>query len=116
MTSDGVCAVPTERRLACAALSRTVALDDAEFRAWYPRYAPEEAWARLVSGDGVPERLLAATRHAVATADPHRDLDAVAALGGRLVCPGDDEWPPSLDDLGDRRPVALWVRGPVSLR
>ena len=104
-----------ERRLACAALSRAVALDDAEFRALYPALPPEEVWARLVAGD-VPERLRGATRRAVAGADPHRDLDAIAAAGGRLVCPGDEEWPESLDDLADRRPVALWVRGPVSLR
>ena len=112
MTSDA----SPERRLACAALSRAVALDDGEFRSLYPRLAPEEAWARLVAGDDLPERLVAATRRAVATADPQRDLDAIAALGGRLVCPGDAEWPPSLDDLGDRRPVALWARGPASLR
>lgn len=104
-----------ERRLACAALSRAVALDDKEFRSLYPRLTPEEVWARLVEGD-VPEDLSAATRRAVATADPQRDLDAVAALGGRLVCPGDAEWPDLLDDLDVRRPLALWVRGPASLR
>jgi DNA processing protein len=105
-----------ERRLACAALSRTVALDDREFRALFPRLTPEEAWARLRDGEGLPETLLAATRRAVAAADPERDLAAIAALGGRLVCPGDAEWPESVDDLGGRRPLALWVRGPVPLR
>jgi DNA processing protein len=104
-----------ERRLACAALTRAVALDDAAFRALYPRFTPEEVWARLVAGD-VPPGLASATRRAVEAADPQRDLDAVAGLGGRLVCPGDDEWPPGLDDLGGRRPLALWVRGAVSLR
>jgi DNA processing protein len=103
-----------ERRLACAALSRAVALDDAAFRTLYPRLVPEEVWARLVAGD-VPPDLRAATRRAVTGADPQRDLDAVAALGGRLVCPGDAEWPEQLDDLGVRRPLALWVRGPASL-
>ncbi|HEU0129694.1 MAG TPA: DNA-processing protein DprA [Mycobacteriales bacterium] len=103
-----------ERRLACAALSRAVAPDDRHFRALYPRYTPEEAWARLVAGDAPPE-LVAATRRAVAAADPQRDLDAVAALGGRLVCPGDADWPEALDDLRDRVPVALWVRGGAPL-
>lgn len=112
MTSDA----SPERRLACAALSRAVALDDGEFRALYPRYTPEEAWERLVAGGpDVAERLLGATRRAVAAADPQRDLDAIAALGGRLVCPGDAEWPATLADLGDRRPVALWVRGAARL-
>jgi DNA processing protein len=52
-----------------------------------------------------------------AGADPVQDLERVAALGGRLVCPGDDEWPTSLDDLAhlDATPVALWVRGSASL-
>ena len=107
-------AASPERRLACAALSRAVALDDGEFRALYPALPPEEVWARLVAGE-VPDRLRAATRRAVTAADPQRDLDTIAALGGRLVCPGDAEWPASLDDLGDRRPVALWARGPRSL-
>ena len=36
--------------------------------------------------------------------------------GGRFVCPGDREWPSQLDDLGDARPVGLWVRGRPDLR
>ncbi|MDQ1711017.1 MAG: processing protein [Frankiaceae bacterium] len=104
-----------ERRLACAALSRAVAPDDTAFRKLYPRLPPEEVWARLVAGT-VSADLAAATRRAVAAADPERDLDAVASRGGRLVCPGDEEWPEALDDLGGRRPLALWVRGPASLR
>lgn len=103
-----------ERRIACAALSRAVALDDTEFRALYPRLTPEEVWARVRDGD-VPESLRGATRGAVKAANPRRDLDALAAVDGRLVCPGDDEWPDALDDLGDRRPVCLWARGPGRL-
>jgi len=119
MTSDAVLDPPAraseERRLACAALSRAVALDDTEFRSVFPRLAPEEVWRRLVAGSDLPAGLLAATRRAVAGADPERDLANAAALGVRLVCPGDAEWPAALDDLGGRVPVALWVRGPVSL-
>ncbi|CAM3208317.1 DNA-processing protein DprA [Prescottella defluvii] len=48
-----------------------------------------------------------------------RDLDLVAAMGGRLVTPDDDEWPRwrllAFDALGDGRddggPLALWVLG-----
>jgi DNA processing protein len=36
--------------------------------------------------------------------------------GIRLVCPGDREWPPGLDALGDAAPVALWVTGTADLR
>ena len=36
--------------------------------------------------------------------------------GLRLVVPGDPEWPTQLDDLGDARPLLLWVRGSADLR
>ena len=55
--------------------------------------------------------------------DPERELADAAARGIRFVCPGDAEWPGSLQDL-DRceplqqrggAPIGLWVRGPLSL-
>jgi DNA processing protein len=36
--------------------------------------------------------------------------------GIRLTFPGDPEWPGQLDDLGDARPYALWLRGTADLR
>ncbi len=36
--------------------------------------------------------------------------------GMRLVMPGDAEWPTQLDDLGDTRPLLLWLRGAADLR
>ena len=36
--------------------------------------------------------------------------------GLRLVLPDDPEWPSQLDDLGDTRPLLLWVQGAVDLR
>lgn len=30
--------------------------------------------------------------------------------------PGDPEWPTHLDDLGDARPLVLWLRGTADLR
>jgi DNA processing protein len=36
--------------------------------------------------------------------------------GIRLVCPTDPEWPAGLDELGQARPYALWVRGRADLR
>ncbi|MYV98562.1 DNA-processing protein DprA, partial [Streptomyces sp. SID3343] len=48
--------------------------------------------------------------------DPRADLDRIAALGGAFVVPGDPGWPTQLDDLGDARPLGLWVRGAVPLR
>jgi DNA processing protein len=36
--------------------------------------------------------------------------------GFRLVMPGDAGWPTQLDDLGDTRPLLLWLRGTADLR
>ncbi|MDT3399880.1 DNA-processing protein DprA [Streptomyces sp. B1866] len=65
--------------------------------------------------DATPQRLAGCALRASGT-DPAADLAAAARLGGRFVCPGDLEWPGQLDDLGDARPVGLWVRGRPSLR
>lgn len=43
--------------------------------------------------------------------DPRREMDVLARLGGRVVLPGDPDWPLGLDDLGVDRPPCLWVRG-----
>ncbi|MFI0981909.1 DNA-processing protein DprA [Streptomyces sp. NPDC021093] len=69
-----------------------------------------------VSLTGASGKRLAGYRNRAAAVDPARYLEAAAAVGGRLVCPGDEEWPTQLDDLGDARPVALWVRGRPNLR
>ena len=37
-------------------------------------------------------------------------------LGMRLIAPGDPEWPTQLDDLGDTRPLVLWLQGTADLR
>jgi DNA processing protein len=49
-------------------------------------------------------------------AEPDADLRVARETGVRFVCPGDVEWPGQLDDLGDARPLGLWVRGLPSLR
>ncbi|GHH96165.1 DNA-processing protein DprA [Streptomyces capillispiralis] len=51
-----------------------------------------------------------------AAAEPHRDLAAARDAGARFVCPGAADWPRQLDDLGDARPVGLWVRGSADPR
>jgi len=47
------------------------------------------------------------------TTDPRLDLRTLARFDGRVLVPGDGEWPDGLDDLDDRRPFCLWVRGPL---
>jgi DNA processing protein len=36
--------------------------------------------------------------------------------GMRVIVPGDAEWPTQLDDLGDVRPLLLWLHGTADLR
>ncbi len=43
-------------------------------------------------------------------------LQAWERSGFRIVCPGDPEWPTQLEDLGDARPIVLWLRGSADLR
>ena len=43
------------------------------------------------------------------------DLAGACRDGIRLVCPGDPEWPGGLDELGQARPYALWLRGQADL-
>src|SRR5215470_5946655 len=43
-------------------------------------------------------------------------LELWEEAGFRIVCPGEAEWPTQLDDLGDARPVALWLSGTTNLR
>ncbi|RLV69910.1 DNA processing Smf-family protein [Streptomyces sp. CBMAI 2042] len=114
---------PEPERLARAALTRVLEPGDERAGAWLRQAGPVELLRALRSADGSAERLPGMTavrlegyRLRVAAAEPARDLAAVAALGGRLVCPGDREWPSQLDDLGDARPVGLWVRGRPDLR
>lgn len=45
-----------------------------------------------------------------------QDVARLEQVGGWLVVPGSREWPTQLDDLGDRAPILLWVRGGANLR
>ncbi|WP_107481942.1 DNA-processing protein DprA [Streptomyces sp. JHA26] len=65
---------------------------------------------------GVSGKRWAGLRARAARADPRGDLAVARAAGVRFVVPGDAEWPRQLDDLGDARPLGLWVRGRPSLR
>lgn len=49
-------------------------------------------------------------------AEPRRDLAVARDAGVRFVGPGTPQWPGQLDDLGDARPLGLWVRGGADLR
>lgn len=59
----------------------------------------------------------------LAEVDPVRQLEQAGKCGIRFVVPGDEEWPPGIDDLdlalGDDTfggaPPGLWVKGPMPL-
>lgn len=59
---------------------------------------------------------LARWRDQLPAVPPGAGLAAHAQRGISLICPGDPDWPPQLDDLGRARPYALWVRGSTSLK
>ncbi|MFJ7267744.1 DNA-processing protein DprA [Streptomyces sp. NPDC099050] len=109
--------------LARAALTRVLEPGEEHGGRWLRTYGAV-GLIRLLTGPepesgaltGVGGERLAGYRRRAAAADPRRDLAAAAECGGRFVCPGSAEWPSQLDDLGDARPVGLWVRGGPSLR
>ncbi|KOX35789.1 DNA-processing protein DprA [Streptomyces sp. NRRL F-6491] len=134
---------PMDERLARAALTRTVEPGDEHAGRWIRHYGatgflerllrPDTANSTFTSTDlsastgsfgssgeeafpGTGRRRVASWQLRATAAEPARDLDTVHALGGRFLIPGDTEWPRQLDDLGDARPLGLWLRGPADLR
>ena len=106
-------------RLARAGLSRIAEPGDAAvFRAVQEQGAVEvwEALRRGVPVGQVSQGVLPGIAAKAEGHDPQTDLAAARAIGARLVCPGDPEWP---DDrlhwvaggLLEPPPLALWVRG-----
>jgi DNA processing protein len=92
------------------------------------------AWSRLAEpGDMAAQQLVAGEGAVAALAkvlaggserrwqarlpdlNPLRDLATLNRFGGRLLIPGDGEWPAGLAALGPEAPFCLWVRGPLQL-
>ncbi|WP_207228866.1 DNA-processing protein DprA [Streptomyces sp. BK239] len=111
---------PDGERLARVFLARVVEPGDETAGRWVREYGVPEVARRLRGhGDplpGVSPRRWAGLRARADEAAPRRDLAVARRAGVRFLCPGDVEWPGPLDDLGDARPLGLWVRGGPSLR
>ncbi len=117
--------VSDNERRARAAWSRLVEPGERLGHAVLDHLGGQGALELVRSGDldGVrwwPKDQLARVREAVvgwrarlAGLDVDRDLETVDRLGGRVLVPGDEEWPAGLDDLGAGAPACLWVRGPL---
>jgi len=127
-------------RLARAALTRVAEPGDVTLADLVGRHGAEAVVAGLRDGDTFGVEQARAWQARLDGYDPASDLEAAQACGARLVCPGDAEWPSSLDDLsgvlGLGRPapsaahahepgrdairnggvpLALWARGPGRL-
>ncbi|KPM50308.1 hypothetical protein ACG83_40940 [Frankia sp. R43] len=85
--------VPPEERRARAALT-LFPLDKARDAAVHTGGA-EAVWASLSAGSDL---------------DPDGLIATHTARGWRLLCPGDDEWPPTLTPA-QGMPIGLWARG-----
>ncbi|WP_026405405.1 DNA-processing protein DprA [Actinomadura rifamycini] len=111
-------------RAARAALTAVAEPGDALLNRIIDRVGPERTLESVRTGRppddvSVTEKEAARLEHwriRLVAAAPEQDLAVCAELGGRLICPGDPEWPTTLDDLGGERPYALWLRGPADLR
>lgn len=64
-----------------------------------------------VHGDPELESLLRRWSARLRTVDPLRDVHNAGLIGGRVLIPGDEEWPEQLDHLEGRAPVCLWAQG-----
>ena len=111
-----------EEHLALAAL--TWLIDDAQPRYLQPlthANGAAKTLSMITTGEspsGLPPEARAALELARRRIREVPDYDGLAAIfrsGIRLICPGDDEWPSRLDDLGDDTPLALWSRGTARL-
>ncbi|MFH8451857.1 DNA-processing protein DprA [Streptomyces fungicidicus] len=88
------------------------------------RWMRELGWAAVVRrlrerGEplpGVSAKRWAGLLARAGRAEPRGDLAVARDTGVRFVRPGTVEWPGQLDDLGDARPLGLWVRGGADLR
>lgn len=109
-----------EERVARAALTRLVEPGDAVFGLAVRLHGAGRLLRDLRGQGALPVELArrdpAGYRVRLDARDPQEDLARIAALGGAFVVPGDPGWPTQLDDLGDARPLGLWVRGAVPLR
>ncbi|MFI8295314.1 DNA-processing protein DprA [Streptomyces nigra] len=102
-------------------LNRVLEPGDETAGRWVREYGPATVVRRLRDDTepplpGVGPKRWEGLRARAERADPARDLAVAQDAGMRFLSPGDTEWPRQLDDLGDARPLGLWVRGPADLR
>ena len=101
----------SQDRFARAAWSRVAEPGDLVARNLIRAHGPVAALLRAASGaEQDAQRFLPRLE----VLDVERDLEIGAKFAARVICPGDAEWPPGLDDLR-APPYCLWARGPVDV-
>lgn len=110
---------PDDERVARAALARLVEPGRQGLYAAVQRHGAVAVWRALQGRGPVPGLTgagAAGARHRAQGWSPERDLEVLHRVGGRLVVPGDPEWPadrltwpPTV--LDDAPPLALHLRG-----
>ncbi len=109
---------PMDLRQARQALLNCAEPGDSRLAALVQTHGPLEAVGRLWAACGSASDSKYSLR--LRAADLDREADRAAAVGARLVCPEDGEWPGALlgglgDVAGSVVPHALWVRGHLDL-
>jgi DNA processing protein len=119
--------VDEQERLARLALARVVEPGNRAVAASLEQQPASALWDDLRRGmppPGFGQQAFEGARARAAGYDPRRDRDRLAAVGARVVCPGDAEWPDGLAwpagvMTGEVRELAapwvLCVRGPHTL-
>ena len=103
---DRVRAAVPDERTARAVWARLVEPEDEQVCQLIGRSGAWEALETLDPQNVIAERIFPR----LTDLDPGGEARILSALGARLVIPGDDEWPPGLDDTRFP-PLCLWVRG-----
>jgi len=101
-----------QERWARVAWSRIAEPETARVCGWVAEHGAVESLRRLLAGELVSDDRYDAR---IAALDMEQARRALDRLGLRVVVPGDDEWPPGLDDL-DRPPLCLYAKGAAELR
>ncbi|WDV56968.1 DNA-processing protein DprA [Streptomyces coeruleorubidus] len=111
---------PDEELLARVLLTRVIEPGDEVGGRWVREFGVRGLARRLAEGGrplaGVSGKRWNGLLARAEAARPREDLAVAREAGVRFIGPGDAEWPGQLDDLGDARPLGLWVRGRASLR
>lgn len=113
----------SEDTYARAALTYIAEPLDAELHRLVRLFGPVATWKAInaelpyaISNEDAIRKAMPRWRARLASVPSRDGIARHVDAGIRLVCPGDAEWPEQLQDLGDRKPYALWLRGNADLR